>query len=569
MKQAIGSTNAEAQRAIDEQKAKINELIRALCERRNTHSLIGKVPHQLLSQIFLFCKDLADAELFRDPRTYTRSLPPAQVAVLAAVCSRWRGIVLDTPQLWTAITLDNPFLFGASLERSEQAPLRLLVTPRTIRYHDHRPEKGLPLTRKVALPLARAEELVVCGDLRHSRSFISDCVVPNTSIPVPLLRTLRLDLFNNSRSKSSPPAPLILPDFWPAVPRLSAMILRNIIPLNFPVLPALTNLEIDVSARNNAYSVPWLISLLRNAPNLEDIDVSVITSDIPWDDIDSPVSLPKLRRLKIAFGWLEDSSFFQYVDAPPTANVSVSFLNDHTDRYARNVQNMSMVHTTLPSFARLVYLPDSVFRMDIKDTRHMEDDDGFSYTLNAERTDGESPNLYLTVQHISYSRAEPTLLHHGLPFYIVYHLSVTNIRDIEQASTWSRLLPFFVRLKTVSVDYKEILSVALTRTCPSTKQLFNPDLEAISIVRDWKCPAQEDWTRLASALRKRSKAGKAVLSLVIEDCRVVSAEYLAELRKYTDVQWDGRKHLSMSEDMKMKLSRASGCNYRSDSDSDL
>ncbi|KAJ8494950.1 hypothetical protein ONZ45_g13056 [Pleurotus djamor] len=380
---------------------------------------------------------------------------------------------------------------------------------------------------------------------------------------------LNLDIFSNVRPNAPHPAPIILRDFWTAAPRLRSMNLRNVIPMNFPVLPSLTNLIIHVDARDDSLSVPWLITLLRNAPNLEEAEVSVLKSYDPLDITGSVVALPRLRRLKIAFGSTEESLFFKHVDIPPIANISASYVNDHNERFARNIERLRSIHETLPSFSSLVSLPEAVFRMDIKDTRHTEDEDGFSYALKAERTDDESPNLYLTIQHISYSRAEPTLLHHGLPFYIVAHLSVTNIRDIEQASTWSRLIPFFVRLKTVSVDYKEILSVALTRTCPTTKQLFNPDLESISIVRDWKCPAQEDWTRLASALRKRSKAGKAVLSLVIEDCRVVSAEYLAELRKYTDVQWDGRKHLSMSEDMKMKLSRASGCNYRSDSDSDL
>ncbi|KAK6966293.1 hypothetical protein R3P38DRAFT_3155607 [Favolaschia claudopus] len=172
---------------------------------RSLLSPIRRLPSELLVDVFVAYAALHDSEeeQFMEDRAEwmehraqraLEALAQKPLLVLSRVCSRWYGLVMNTPTLWSTIELDVPerwtqmksvsnamLLLNRALERSADAPLTIEVftleggvRPRILKLlgqHSHR-------WRNFSLYCS-------VNDLRHLRNIKGN---------LPLLETLTIDL---------------------------------------------------------------------------------------------------------------------------------------------------------------------------------------------------------------------------------------------------------------------------------------------------------------------------------------------------------------------------------------
>ncbi|KAJ6581990.1 hypothetical protein B0H19DRAFT_521712 [Mycena capillaripes] len=131
----IAPLKAELERLLEERNALDTEIRK----HEGALSPLRHMPTEIISLIFIFA---LPPFAFHENVMSVREGP----WVLAAVCSRWRKIVLSQPRFWTSLFLDftddppeSASLLGlvqtveAHLERSQQLPLRIIFRPF---YHD-------------------------------------------------------------------------------------------------------------------------------------------------------------------------------------------------------------------------------------------------------------------------------------------------------------------------------------------------------------------------------------------------------------------------------------------------
>ena len=89
---------------------------------RNSHSIISRLPNELLAPIFIHCARDYHYESARIPSLYA----PDWVNV-SHVCSRWRNVALHCLTLWSYIFTMLQRWTEILLARSKQAPLKIRI----------------------------------------------------------------------------------------------------------------------------------------------------------------------------------------------------------------------------------------------------------------------------------------------------------------------------------------------------------------------------------------------------------------------------------------------------------
>jgi hypothetical protein len=82
-----------------------------------THGPSGRLPIELLSEIFLLCMDnkMDDVNTIRIP------------LLLSKICSRWRSAAINNPRLWSRLSVHLPLVtFSSSASRHLAQALRRL-----------------------------------------------------------------------------------------------------------------------------------------------------------------------------------------------------------------------------------------------------------------------------------------------------------------------------------------------------------------------------------------------------------------------------------------------------------
>ncbi|KAJ6459518.1 hypothetical protein C8R45DRAFT_1182283, partial [Mycena sanguinolenta] len=195
--------------------------------------------------------------------------------LLTQICREWRGIALETPNLWRAIKLANtgiPFeqqarLCNLWLSRSRSYPL-------SIRFNDSL--KGEPeLFPALTANCARWEHLVLC--FQKPKPFDG---------PMPLLRSLNLLIMEWDEGTA-------LKITFSNVPLLRTATLNTITAQNI-ILPwaQLTSLHLSV------LSLRECIPVLRNTVNLLRFELSLCSSESSDENLPRIV-LPVLRSLAL------------------------------------------------------------------------------------------------------------------------------------------------------------------------------------------------------------------------------------------------------------------------------
>ena len=106
-----------------------SKLLVGLRRRRNSFVRLNRLPPELLTEIFLYCRDEDwDLPINSETAKCRATSPCFRWIFVTAVCNHWRQLALKTPRLWSDINLQYPKFATYSLQLAKQSPLCLQTT---------------------------------------------------------------------------------------------------------------------------------------------------------------------------------------------------------------------------------------------------------------------------------------------------------------------------------------------------------------------------------------------------------------------------------------------------------
>lgn len=303
-------------RAILDSKRQINTLVP-----------IGRLPSEVLVEIFIHCRNLAIAAnsamgaASRHDRTI-RPLPPYAWLKITHVCHRWRQAALDFPRLWSVVVLSGRVECAHELlSRAKMAPLTVCSAP-----------PKTPPTPIIERVLRDREHLVTVDICTRGGNF------PGlTADPAPNLENLALQYTDSRYSLASNARHALLDHFvscdLPCLRTLSLQGGLRVWPA--PLLkPTLTHLRLccrEMTPGRLPISTSSLMDALAAMPLLQELDLGNVfapMTDEDWSDDDvHPTVLPKLHRLNLVEDTLRCADLLRRLSFPPTAVLSLACLD--------------------------------------------------------------------------------------------------------------------------------------------------------------------------------------------------------------------------------------------------
>ncbi|KAK6992256.1 F-box domain-containing protein [Favolaschia claudopus] len=267
---------SQAQLGLDQEILKYQEEIRALRSRRNALSLIGRLPPEMLSRVFMFCQ--------RDGHLWIREV--------SHICRYWREVAIGCPNLWSCISLTPSRWAKEMLHRSKMAPLSIKANLA------YRVTQSHPIFSSLLGHLSRIREL----DVHAGGDSISELLDLTESAPC--LQSLILN-GNSVHGYQLPDEQRVLePNFLNGdTPRLRRLELtRFTLPPNSPLLSNLFHLKLHSVPSLARLAVPELVAALEKMPELETLDLDNALPPVTPDEYTistSPprLSLPRLKRI--------------------------------------------------------------------------------------------------------------------------------------------------------------------------------------------------------------------------------------------------------------------------------
>ena len=296
---ALTEPAKHAQHTVDSTISRLEEIVVSLKRHRNSLSPIGRLPDDVLGNIFTqHCLD-------------ARSL--FKYLIVTDVCFRWRSVALDTPSVWSRVVLTSasPWLVDTVLRRSK-------ATDITIYLDGWVPDASWDVVKPHC---DRIAAIILEGDAQfhhlsapwfERRRHYSYLDEENTlfSIPASPLPTLKTFILHSPNAMSSSI------DSFPSTTYLQTLDLRNAAlgdwATEFPSCPMLKNLRIHF--RNEARWIGvlsparhGLIGILSQVPIIE--TVAFVCREPPPDDEDTAhhgatlenayIMLPHLKELTL------------------------------------------------------------------------------------------------------------------------------------------------------------------------------------------------------------------------------------------------------------------------------
>ncbi|KII87403.1 hypothetical protein PLICRDRAFT_177156 [Plicaturopsis crispa FD-325 SS-3] len=226
-----------ARQHVDSEIVRIEQSIRDFKTRRNSFALTSRLPPEVLSEIFMFC------------RGDDFSIYALRWIAVTHVCRGWRDVALNFPRLWSSIVLKSPAWTKEMLKRSENMPLTIMGQSQ---YRD----KKNALSLKPALKhLARISTLHLT-----STSECMDELFGSVDSSAPVLESLELVVPTQSDSKG-----YNLPETFCAGlnPTLRNLFLSSCsIPWDFPFVNNLKVLKLELIPVASRPSVSDILGLL-------------------------------------------------------------------------------------------------------------------------------------------------------------------------------------------------------------------------------------------------------------------------------------------------------------------
>ncbi|KAJ8508610.1 hypothetical protein ONZ45_g9134 [Pleurotus djamor] len=300
-----------AQERIDQQIADYQEAIHKLKTARNTHSRISQLPLEVLALIFQYTQQ---------PIHLRRRKVHGWVTVLL-VCRAWYQLALDTPRLWSQITLSEKSNEALLITRSKSTLLQVAVNIIGV-------EAGVieTLAAIVKSETYRVRHLKVESE---NDAEILAFLEASSCTSAPNLQ--RLDLCNDfcvdSQNQES-----MHQLTWDLPSLCHLTIVRLPPPSPFPIFRNLTELIIQTpQGSNDRLGVASVIQMLSQLPLLEHVELGQLSA---LDDNmvahrtrvlppESPirVMLSRLKLLNITSHDIRQLRILRCLDFPPTARL--------------------------------------------------------------------------------------------------------------------------------------------------------------------------------------------------------------------------------------------------------
>ncbi|KAJ8501989.1 hypothetical protein ONZ45_g11957 [Pleurotus djamor] len=459
------NNNLKAQHAIDEEIERyqlINEgierykaIIRGLLTRRNTYAEISRLPQELMAQIFIIAASTSRA------KWYDFGVTPT-LMIISSVCTQWWRIALGTPQLWDSISTAKPRACAALLERSKASPL------------------------KIFCPLPHQSD--------------EDFAAMVTALTAETARFKEARIQSSIDNAYSALALFLHPKLW------------GCHPIKTSNMPNLTDLLVQTNGPGNRLSIPWMINLLRNTPLLEELEIDHISSDFSIAVAgELPVSLPKLRSMKLHFQYIKEAQLFSYLEIPSSTQSTIEFHNDDPE-----IENEDFCY--LQTFVE----------------SHISHGTPF---LNV-----ETQNLLtLFIAHLP-PLTQLSLSPPGpLTWDKIHNLTLEGVVKHDEVLAWSNFLPHLVNIKTIQVERVTILRSLAVHNCSLSASEMSVDvcynLEEVCVHGD-KVSTAEEWLHFLRICQTRYDHGKPLREVSLYCCNIPQ-EYLEQFGGVTELECDG------------------------------
>ncbi|KAJ8501750.1 hypothetical protein ONZ45_g12025 [Pleurotus djamor] len=269
-----------------------------------------------------------------------------------------------------------------------------------------------------------------------------------------------------------PELPSTVPWMKAAASSLQSLTLENVfIPPDIPSLPSLRRLVITRSLPGEGVSLPWTVQVLRQTPNVEEIQIlGLFSSDsIPPVTGNLPIYLHKLSELHVTSKHIRESKLFEYLEFPSSARVTAAYPFSHSDDSIDLGSLEALVSQFLSGPRPIVVDKVVVDSSDKKKNISM-----YLYQPNATRAS-------LTVVAPLVLSSLETYIHlfeHRI-LSSVTELEISSIHLASTALAWSNLLPSLPNLRKLSMsDCEEALLRSLCQPLQDGRP-SNPKLEVL------------------------------------------------------------------------------------------
>lgn len=408
--------------------------IRDLKSRWNALAMISRLPDEVLASAFLELN-----LFFRNDQLQWRSIDRYRWITVCQVCSHWRTVALNTPRLWSDITVTRSLNWMREmLARSHKAPLRVRIALTSLV-----DGMGEP-ARLVLRELGRMEDLVigVSADALE--------ILHALDAPAPLLRSLNIEGVRQRTSRQPGgerqiPPPQVLAR--PTTAQLEQLdLLHCKFPWNLPVpFTSLTHLKV-VGTGADRPSIAHVIMTLASFKLLEFLDLEGMLPTLPEDAVALPkppiiVTFSRLKRLRFVGETMNCANLLNRLFLPSSASI---ILECTSKRGVAELAACLRARTPAMDQPRMLMLE--------------EDFSGSTFYVRASPRDGpvragDPSSLVVTFKHSPDGPAPSSLSRHAIPFCL--HLALENVDcvctaglvppsfDEEQTKEWAAL---FIRM---------------------------------------------------------------------------------------------------------------------------
>ncbi|KAJ8495776.1 hypothetical protein ONZ45_g12722 [Pleurotus djamor] len=504
-------TEISAQQAIDQEIAKHETVIVQLRRRRNTFSVVGQIPDDIQSNIFV---------IYREQRIF-KAVPGSWVNILG-VCTHWRQLIYDTPRFW-AIIAPTYYLgythLPSMLKYSKQAPLRVcfpinefMGTEAEAAFVDDE-EYVLERLDRLFPYGPRIKELYLTFHIHHT-GFLELFFTMLDDVDSIKLRILRLEGLPTTaatRLKSARCLRSTLP--WNAVSSIQTLDLIDVvIPPDIPTLPSLLNLFVHCSALQGL-PLSWIVEFLSHTPNIEVIKLSdkiAATLDLESDEAEMVIN----RHVEKASQSLSFGAFCGQLvvkkpgavtdDAIWGAKVLCSLLS--------STIQLSLVNKVV------VVIRHDYYLLSVSQSTPVDDDSILILELRL-------PSSLLMREYIGICASI-------LPTTEITELTIDDPGDVKANSllAWSRVLPVLSGLHILNIvngrpNFAPVILRKSLKIGPSNAAK-NSALDLVSIVgSDWTTrDGNKAVTELQRILQKRQQMGAPLLTLRFSQSKVTRAQ---------------------------------------------
>ncbi|KAA1468829.1 hypothetical protein DENSPDRAFT_834285, partial [Dentipellis sp. KUC8613] len=317
----------QSQNAVGEVLTELRLLLAYTGVVYNSKAGINRLPSEILYKVFSICANLENPF---PPSVNRAGYPTKDLLVVTQVCRHWRDVALAYHNLWARISVPPcPQWTAELLLRARTAPLAIHepeLSPSSVR-------SGYPSMQLLAILSRYHGQIAELGLQSLPKGNVEQLV---SALQRPFPRLASVTIRGQYIREASPPWTDILNDLGQNAPALrnlttyslvaapwsSCESLRGLtsVAVKLPRLDRLVNDDGD--AFDHAYATPTqLLTMLREMPLLESLELHYCTSLIPAPTEDCVLRVPNLKFLHMRGRAYPLSSLLRHLILSPAAQV--------------------------------------------------------------------------------------------------------------------------------------------------------------------------------------------------------------------------------------------------------